>query len=123
MIFKLSYFIFFLIFQSYLIENENDQDPTDENIIFLYKLEYGVCNKSYGFNVAKLAGIPISVIRDGYKYSKKFQLECQIKALLNWFNVRKKLNLEIKADFEAKEKANELYSLMKKLQIIDENNP
>lgn len=73
--------------------------------------------------MAKLAGIPTSVIREGYKYSKRFHLECQIKALLNWFNVRKKLNYEIKTDFEAQEKALELYSAMKKLQIIDENNP
>ncbi|GAB6029645.1 DNA mismatch repair protein msh6 [Chamberlinius hualienensis] len=40
-----------------LVENENDGDPTQETITFLYKLVPGACPKSYGFNAAKLAGM------------------------------------------------------------------
>lgn len=32
-----------------------------ETITFLYKLAPGFCPKSYGFNVAKLAGLPDEV--------------------------------------------------------------
>lgn len=45
--------------------NDNDEDdnydPCEENITFLYKLTGGACPKSYGFNAAKLAGLPLNV--------------------------------------------------------------
>ena len=44
-----------------MIENEDDQDPCQETITFLFKLAPGNCPKSYGFNAAKLAGIPSQV--------------------------------------------------------------
>lgn len=44
-----------------MVENENDEDPTQETIVFLYKFAQGACPKSYGFNAAKLAGIPVDV--------------------------------------------------------------
>ena len=34
----------------------------EETITFLYKLSEGSCPKSYGFNVAQLAGLPSDVI-------------------------------------------------------------
>ena len=39
-------------------------EPSDEDevITFLYKLTEGVCPKSYGFNVAGLAGLPREVV-------------------------------------------------------------
>ncbi|KAG1683396.1 DNA mismatch repair protein Msh6 [Nymphon striatum] len=40
------------------LENENEEDPSQETITFLYKFAEGACPKSYGFNAAKLAGIP-----------------------------------------------------------------
>ena len=47
-----------------MVECDNeDGDPTKENITFLYKLTCGACPKSYGFNAAKLAGIPLCVSR------------------------------------------------------------
>ena len=47
-----------------MVENEdenNEGDPSTETITFLYKLASGACPKSYGFNAAKLAGIPDTV--------------------------------------------------------------
>ena len=52
---------FFSYFQACLVENENEDDPTQESITFLYKFIRGACPKSYGFNAAKLAGLPDSV--------------------------------------------------------------
>jgi hypothetical protein len=34
---------------------------TAEQVVFLYKLAAGACPKSYGNNVARLAGLPASV--------------------------------------------------------------
>ncbi|KAH9424362.1 DNA mismatch repair protein msh6 [Dermatophagoides pteronyssinus] len=114
-------------YMSYMIENENDKDPTDENIVFLYKLRQGVCNKSFGFNVAKLAGIPMEIIRRAYQHSQQFELECRIKSLLNWFKQQKQQQLDktkIINDHEAKENCQQLLSTIQMLRkFINENNP
>jgi len=47
--------------QSCMVENENDEDPSQETITFLYKFVSGACPKSYGFNAARLANIPDQV--------------------------------------------------------------
>lgn len=47
------------LFQSCMVENEGD--PAEETITFLYKFARGACPKSYGFNVARLANIPDEV--------------------------------------------------------------
>lgn len=39
-----------------------EEEGGAESITFLYKLIEGVCPKSYGFNVAHLAGLPPSII-------------------------------------------------------------
>lgn len=54
-------------------ENENEDDPSQETVTFLYKFASGACPKSYGFNAARLAGISSSIIRVGY--NKAVQLE------------------------------------------------
>ncbi|PAV56043.1 hypothetical protein WR25_06496 isoform D [Diploscapter pachys] len=49
-----------------IVENENEEDPTEESVTFLYKLTTGICPKSYGFHAAKLASISDEVIRVAY---------------------------------------------------------
>lgn len=57
-----------------MVECDNeDDDPTKENITFLYKLTSGACPKSYGFNAAKLAGIPLCIIKSGHVKAKQFE--------------------------------------------------
>lgn len=56
-----------------MVENENEEDPTQETVTFLYKIAPGPCPKSYGFNAAKLAGMPDEVIRDGHLKAKEFE--------------------------------------------------
>ena len=49
-----------------MVENEDERDdPSKETITFLYKFVEGACPKSYGFNAARLAGIPEEVRGDG----------------------------------------------------------
>ena len=40
---------------------EGEEGCEEETITFLYKFIEGACPKSYGFNVAKLAGLPAEV--------------------------------------------------------------
>ena len=56
-----------------MVENEGHEDITQENITFLYKLTEGAAPKSHGFNAAKLAGLPLDIIREGYKMAKQFE--------------------------------------------------
>jgi len=55
------FFVDNFYFQACMVENEDESDPTQETITFLYKLSGGACPKSYGFNAAKLANIPDDV--------------------------------------------------------------
>lgn len=56
-----------------MVENEDDEDPTQETVTFLYKYSSGPCPKSYGFNAAKLAGMPNQIIRRAHDFSKKVE--------------------------------------------------
>lgn len=56
-----------------MVENENEDDPTQETIVFLYKFARGACPKSYGFNAAKLAGIPPEIIKRAFCKSKSLE--------------------------------------------------
>ncbi|CAB3408099.1 unnamed protein product [Caenorhabditis bovis] len=55
-----------------VVDKENNEDPTMEDVTFLYELESGICPKSYGFYAAKLAGISHDVVRNAYAESNKF---------------------------------------------------
>lgn len=56
-----------------MVESDgNDDDPTQETVTFLYKYSSGACPKSYGFNAAKLAGMPTSIIKRAYEVLRLF---------------------------------------------------
>ncbi|KAM8945438.1 DNA mismatch repair protein Msh6 [Pelodytes ibericus] len=55
-----------------MVENECE-DPSQENITFLYKFIKGACPKSYGFNAARLANIPDEIIQTGHKKAREFE--------------------------------------------------
>ncbi|XP_057782207.1 DNA mismatch repair protein MSH6 [Salvia miltiorrhiza] len=44
-----------------------------EEVVFLYKLTPGACPKSYGVNVARLAGLPDTVLRKAAAMSQEFE--------------------------------------------------
>ncbi|KAK3088442.1 hypothetical protein FSP39_019294 [Pinctada imbricata] len=56
-----------------MVENEDEEDPTQETITFLYKFTKGACPKSYGFNAARLANLPEDVIKAAIHKSKEFE--------------------------------------------------
>lgn len=54
-----------------MVENDGDNDdPTQETVTFLYKYTSGACPKSYGFNAAKLAGMPLCIIKRAHQVRK-----------------------------------------------------
>lgn len=57
-----------------MVEKEDDDDPSQETITFLYKFTGGSCPKSYGFNVARLAGLPDNVIRQAREKAKELEM-------------------------------------------------
>ena len=57
-----------------MVENEDDTDPSKETITFLYKFVKGACPKSYGFNAARLAGIP-NEVRTQHGLCLQFQVK------------------------------------------------
>lgn len=67
-----------------MVENEDDTDPSKETITFLYKFVKGACPKSYGFNAARLAGIPDEVsLRKEFTHSHIAQEPVDSIALQN----------------------------------------
>ncbi|VDN18439.1 unnamed protein product [Gongylonema pulchrum] len=54
-----------------MVENENAEDPTMENVTFLYTLVDGVCPKSYGFFAAKISGLRKEVVRAAFAASRR----------------------------------------------------
>ncbi|XP_063701987.1 probable DNA mismatch repair protein Msh6 [Culicoides brevitarsis] len=66
-----------------MVENEDDEDVTQETVTFLYKYIDGPASKSYAFGAAKLAGMPLSIIRRAHelsKYVEKVALQRKLKA-------------------------------------------
>ena len=43
-------------------DEAGEEEEEEEHITFLYKFIDGACPKSYGFNAARLAGIPTEVM-------------------------------------------------------------
>ncbi|TNN07670.1 DNA mismatch repair protein, partial [Schistosoma japonicum] len=53
-----------------------DENESDAKVTMLYKVEPGVCSRSYGLDVARLAGLPMEVIKQAeYQASKDEELE------------------------------------------------
>lgn len=59
-----------------LVESKSDDvDTEDCNITFLYTLGSGPCPKSFGINVARLAGLPDDVLAKAKRISAEFEDE------------------------------------------------
>ncbi|XP_053317334.1 DNA mismatch repair protein Msh6 [Spea bombifrons] len=77
-----------------MIENECE-DPSQENITFLYKFIEGACPKSYGFNAARLANIPDEIIQAGHKKAREFEdLTLSLKLFRELYLLLKKPSID-----------------------------
>lgn len=68
-----------------MVENEDEEDPTQETITFLYKFTKGACPKSYGFNAARLANLPEEVIKVAVHKAREFEESQDRLRQLNFF--------------------------------------
>lgn len=101
-----------------MIENENKDHPTDEDVIFLYKLNQGICSKSFGFNVAKLAGIPGEIVRQSYEYGKEFERKVESSRLLGAYIESRKESKPFPED-----KLNTLCQYLYEMVLIERGQP
>ena len=58
-----------------IVEDSDDDDSEKKNIAFLYTLGEGPCPKSFGVNVARLAGLPDDVLERAKRVSAAFEAE------------------------------------------------
>lgn len=58
-----------------MVEDGEEDAPNDSRITFLYTLGPGTCPKSFGINVARLAGLPQEVLVNAKRVSEEFEAE------------------------------------------------
>lgn len=54
-------------------------DENEHDITFLYKLTEGACQKSFGMNVANMAGIPKTIVEQADKAANQFEQTHRLK--------------------------------------------
>lgn len=76
---------------------ENDQeDVSEEAVTFLYKLAEGSCPKSYGFNAARLAGLPKNIIANAREVAIKLEQRAKNREIIRKFanaDVKERLSI------------------------------
>lgn len=79
------------------VENTSDDgidlDPLKENITFLYKLAEGPVGRSYGFNVAKLAGIKDEIIKEAFKKANELEFGSKVLEKLQKMRLNERPNV------------------------------
>ncbi|XP_034836109.1 probable DNA mismatch repair protein Msh6 isoform X1 [Maniola hyperantus] len=67
---------------------DNEDNIPEETITFLYKLSPGACPKSYGFNAARLAGIPRDITARAHCVSRNLEKEAAcVRAFRDLFRI------------------------------------
>ncbi|KFM67801.1 DNA mismatch repair protein Msh6, partial [Stegodyphus mimosarum] len=93
---------------AYMVEQDSEC-PALERVTFLYKFVDGVCPKSYGFNVALLAGISKDIVHSGLLKAQEMEYCSKISKCL-----RKLLRNKAPEDIAIK-----LHEKLKILKIIE----
>ncbi|KAK2589266.1 hypothetical protein KPH14_007823 [Odynerus spinipes] len=70
-----------LVHMACMVETEEEEEVSEETVTFLYKLSEGACPKSYGFNAARLAGIPPVITNRAREIAKQIEQETNHKHL------------------------------------------
>lgn len=59
-----------------MVEDDTEEGG-EETVTFLYKFSAGACPKSYGFNAARLAGVPAFITRVGRTKAAELERESE----------------------------------------------
>lgn len=62
-----------------MVETGEEENVSEETVTFLYKLSEGACPKSYGFNAARLAGVPSIITKKAHEIASKIEQETNDK--------------------------------------------
>ena len=54
-------------------------DDDEHNVTFLYKLTEGICEKSFGMNVATMAGIPLEIVKRATVVAEEVEVTHRLK--------------------------------------------
>ena len=92
----------------------------NDEIIFLYNLVNGSANKSYGLEVAKLAGVPFDVIKRAKDILKNLESDYKIDDKLPLFNERKEKEVVNKISKKLNEIVPDSVSPIQALEILYE---
>ena len=92
----------------------------NDEIIFLYNLVNGSANKSYGLEVAKLAGVPFDVIKRAKDILKNLESDYKIDDKLPLFNERKEKEVVNKISKKLNEIVPDGISPIQALEILYE---
>ena len=92
----------------------------NDEIIFLYNLVNGSANKSYGLEVAKLAGVPFDVIKRAKDILKSLESDYKIDDKLPLFNERKEKEVVNKISKKLNEIVPDSISPIQALEILYE---
>ena len=97
-------------------------DPGAEEVTFLYKLTQGACPKSYGVNVARLAGLPEEVVQAASKASREMEestteraVERAVQAVLDAMDAYEK-DGDVSVLIAAQERARRVVAHMKDVE-------
>lgn len=84
-----------------MVENDEQvDDPSQENIIFLYQFVDGACPKSYGFHAARLAGLDRSIISRGFQQAKVMETKmASIQLFRDLFNPKTPLSSDFQPNW------------------------
>lgn len=66
-----------------------EQEDNRETVTFLYKLTQGQCPKSYGFNVATLAGLPQAIVSVGRQNALDMENTGKCRSIITLFRTAK----------------------------------
>ncbi|XP_018403551.1 PREDICTED: probable DNA mismatch repair protein Msh6 [Cyphomyrmex costatus] len=66
-----------------MVETEEEEEVSQETVTFLYKLSEGACPKSYGFNAARLAGVPSIITKRAHEIASQMEQETNHKHIFN----------------------------------------
>ncbi|XP_071562945.1 probable DNA mismatch repair protein Msh6 [Temnothorax nylanderi] len=66
-----------------MVETEEEEEVSQETVTFLYKLSEGACPKSYGFNAARLAGVPSIITKRAHEIARRMEQETNHKHIFN----------------------------------------
>ncbi|KII68033.1 DNA mismatch repair protein Msh6 [Thelohanellus kitauei] len=71
-----------MMYMQCLVEEESEDCENENGITFLYKIKEGVCPKSYGFYVARLAGMDKKIISRGIEMARKMERNSLLNELI-----------------------------------------